>query len=150
MERDTIAYRIAKVGGLSRAAAAEELAPLGVHPGQEFLLGLLWEQEGRSIGELASELGVEPPTVTKMVHRLAEARFIERRPDRDDGRVTRVHLTDEGRALESDVRAAWSRLEQRTTALLEGDGRRQLAELLDSVREALSASPTSPPGLRPT
>jgi DNA-binding MarR family transcriptional regulator len=46
--------------------------------------------------ELAVRQGVTQPAMTQLVTRLQEAGFVERRPDRDDGRVVRVHITDAG------------------------------------------------------
>lgn len=46
--------------------------------------------------ELAVQQGVTQPAMTQLVTRLQEAGLAERRPDPDDGRVVRVHLTDAG------------------------------------------------------
>ena len=137
MDPETVSYRMARVGAAHRAAAAAALAPVGLHPGQEFLFALLWEDEGRSIGELAEALGVETPTVTKMVRRLTDAGLLERRADADDGRVTRVHCTAAGRALEAPTRQAWAQLERRTTSRLDPQDRRRLIDLLDQLLAGL-------------
>lgn len=137
MDPTTVAYRLAKVGAAHRAAAGEELGRVGLHPGQEFLLGLLWEQDAQPIGRLAAALRVEPPTVTKMVTRLGDLGFVAREADPADGRVTLVRLTDAGRALEEPARAAWARLEERTTDGLDEQERAQLSSLLDVVRGSL-------------
>jgi DNA-binding MarR family transcriptional regulator len=42
--------------------------------------------------------GVTQPAMTQLVTRLQDAGLAERRPDRQDGRVVRVHLTDAGLA----------------------------------------------------
>lgn len=47
--------------------------------------------------ELAVQQGVTQPAMTQLVTRLQEAGLAERRPDPDDGRVVRVHVTDAGR-----------------------------------------------------
>lgn len=132
-----VAYRLARAGAAARAAATRELAAVGLHPGQEFLLFVLWETEGRSVGELAAAIGVEPPTVTKMVRRLTAAGIVERRPDPCDARVTRVHLTAAGRALRHPVEEAWARLEARTTRCLDDEEQAQLCTLLERVRAGL-------------
>jgi len=48
--------------------------------------------------ELATQQGVTQPAMTQLVTRLQDTGLAERRPDPDDGRVVRVHLTDTGRA----------------------------------------------------
>lgn len=137
MDPSSVAWQLARTGAAARAAATEELAAVGLHPGQEFLLAALWYREGATIGEMAVAIGVEPPTVTKMVRRLKAAGLVERRGDPDDARLTRVFLTDEGRALEHAVAAAWARLEERTSRCLDREERAQLCALLERVRGSL-------------
>ena len=93
-----------------RHAAA--LADLGLHPGQDLLLAELWRHPGSRIGALAERLGVEPPTVTRMVARLERGGLVERRADPDDGRALLVHPTQRSRLLEAGVRRAWTALEE--------------------------------------
>jgi len=47
--------------------------------------------------ELAVQQGVSQPAMTQLVTRLQDAGLAERRPDREDGRVVLVHITDTGR-----------------------------------------------------
>jgi DNA-binding MarR family transcriptional regulator len=47
--------------------------------------------------ELAVQQGVSQPAMTQLVTRLQESAWAERRPDPDDGRVVRVHITEAGR-----------------------------------------------------
>jgi DNA-binding MarR family transcriptional regulator len=50
-----------------------------------------------------------------MVQRMEASGLLERRPDVNDGRVTRVFLTDKGRELEQPVRSIWDQLEMTLT-----------------------------------
>jgi len=117
---------------LSRAARAQRglsaglLAPLGLHPGQDELLRLLWRQDGLVQSRIVEALGVEAPTVTKMVHRLEVAGFVQRRVAPSDRRATQVWLTPAGRQLRTSVQRLRRRVEQRMT---EGLTDRQVASL---------------------
>ena len=51
---------------------------IGLHAGQDALLKALSETDGQTMGDLAAALGVRPPTVTKMVNRLAAEGYVER------------------------------------------------------------------------
>lgn len=135
--RDSLSRDLARTGMAHRGRAQALLAELGLHPGQEFLLAQLFEQDGRSPGDLASCLNVESPTVSKAVRRLAEAGLVAREPDPHDGRRTRVVLTDEGRALRAPLAAVWDRLEAASTAGLDDGEVAQLRELLGRVRAGL-------------
>ena len=52
-----------------------------------------------AMSELSEALGVPPNTATRTVDWLVKAGYAERLPDRDDRRVVRVGLTQEGREL---------------------------------------------------
>jgi DNA-binding MarR family transcriptional regulator len=94
-----------------RARHAELLAPHGLHPGQDVLLMALWREGGQRQSDLAHRLGVEPPTITRMVQRLERGGLIDRRPDPDDARAVRLHATPRARLLEAVVRRVWSELD---------------------------------------
>jgi DNA-binding MarR family transcriptional regulator len=63
-----------------------------------------------SMGELAAEERVRPPTVTRVVNALAERDLVRRTPAPHDGRQSLVDLTESGRALllaNQRLRAEW-------------------------------------------
>ncbi len=112
-----------------RAAAAQLLAPLGLHPGQEMLLLDLHAHGPRTQVQLACASGCEPPTITGSVRKLESAGLVVRTPSPTDGRVTIVELSDRGRALMPALEAAWCELAERTVARLSTDPDRIPASL---------------------
>ena len=63
-----------------------------------------------SMGELAAEERVRPPTVTRVVNALVDRDLVRRAPAAHDGRQSLVELTDAGRALllaNQRLRAEW-------------------------------------------
>ena len=80
------------------------------------MLHALWEQEGLTHGELAARLHVQPATVTKMIQRMERTGFVECKPDAQDQRVSRVYLTDAGRAIQTEVKQVWRTMEDETFA----------------------------------
>src|SRR5919202_3027043 len=50
----------------------------------------------RTIGELAAAGRVRPPTMTGIVRALEADAYVRREADPDDGRVVRLHATEEG------------------------------------------------------
>jgi DNA-binding MarR family transcriptional regulator len=101
------------------------------------MLRALWKQEGLTHGELATSLHVQPATVTKMVKRMEKAGFVERRPDPDDQRVSRVYLTDAGRAVQTEVEQVWRTLENETFDGFTLEERVLLRRFLRQMRENL-------------
>ena len=77
---------------------------IGLYRGQPPMLHMLWKGEGCTQSDLAAHLHVQPATITKMLQRMEHAGFIERRPDPEDQRVSRVYLTAAGRNIEDAVR----------------------------------------------
>ncbi len=133
-------YALAKVCRAHRGNVGGMLAEFGLHVGQEMVLIELWQADGLRGGELACRLGVEPPTVTKMLRRLENFGLVERRPDPADARSFQAHLTLEGRALEDPVSRCFERAEEKTLAGLDPSERRELARLLTKMRAGPEAN----------
>jgi DNA-binding MarR family transcriptional regulator len=112
-----------------RALADEAMRANGLHYGQHHLLAALWEQDGRTPGEVAAKLHVTTPTVVKMADRMTASGLLVRRRDERDNRLVRLWLTEAGRALREPVEAGRRDLEEKVTA-----------ELTDGERAALLAS----------
>ncbi|MBZ0253289.1 MAG: MarR family transcriptional regulator, partial [Candidatus Methylomirabilis sp.] len=68
------------------------------------ILLLLAERDGRRMSEIAQLLNVQKSTLTGVVDRMEKAGRVERRPDPEDGRAQRVHLTLDARYRAQSVR----------------------------------------------
>ena len=106
-------YQLIQLMKEHRQRAEEALSQLGLHVSQELVLFVLWREEGISQSELAARLRVELPTVTKAVHRMERAGLLIRQVDEEDTRVSRVYLTEKGRALYAPALKIWWDLEAR-------------------------------------
>lgn len=98
-----------------RNLAAAALDVIHMHVGQENLVYRLAAEEGVSQAQLAGVLCLDASTVTKMLLRLERDGVVERRPDADDARVSRVYLTPHGKALVEPVLDVWRQMEARIT-----------------------------------
>ncbi|HET7480755.1 MAG TPA: MarR family transcriptional regulator [Rubrobacteraceae bacterium] len=130
-------FTLAKTCKAHRGNVGGMLSRHGLHVGQEMVLMELWQEDGLRGGELAVRLGVEPPTITKMLRRLEGCGMVERRPDPTDARSFRVHLTSEGRALEEPVARCWETAEERLLRGMSAEERRVFHELLVRARSNL-------------
>jgi MarR family transcriptional regulator, organic hydroperoxide resistance regulator len=138
--KESASYDLAKVCKAHRASVGEVLAGVGLHVGQEMVLVELWEQDGLRGGELAERLGVEPPTVTKMLRRLEACGLLERRRDPSDARSFRVYLTQKGRELEGPVARCWEEVEEKTLAGMTAGERKTFHRLLTKIRTNVDES----------
>ena len=120
-----------------RRRAAIALAPLGLHPGQELLLSILAKRGSATQVQLARILGVEPPTIAKMVGRLEAAGFAKRTPDPRDARAKLVRLTDQGADAAAQVGTVWAELSALTADALTPDEAHELTRLLTRVADRL-------------
>jgi DNA-binding MarR family transcriptional regulator len=102
------------------------------------LLEYLAQHDGSSQRDLATSLCVEAPTITRMVQRLEQGTLIERRPDPDDARVTRLYLTDAGRAVQQEIYAVWERVEAVTLADFSEEESASLRRLLKKAQHNLT------------
>lgn len=75
------------------------LEPLGLTYPQYLVMAVLWENDGRTVGEIGEKLLLESSTLTPLLKRLETAGMVRRTRDRDDERVVRIQLTPEGSAL---------------------------------------------------
>ena len=113
-KQESIDHLLVQVCRLHRSRAHALLEEIGLYRGQPPMLRALWDQEGRTHSELAELLRVRPATITKMIQRMERAGFVQRRPDPDDERVSRVFLTEAGRSVREDVHEIWRTLEKET------------------------------------
>ena len=110
--RRTVTFRLSQAAHAYRVRAGSRLARIGLHTGQEALLKALAESDGQSMSDLAATLSVQPPTVTKMISRLAAQDYVERRASKGDGRQALVYLSDRGRRAIEGIDKVWKRIEK--------------------------------------
>jgi len=135
--RQNTSFTLAKVCRAHRTHVGELLAGHGLYVGQDMVLVELWQDDGLRGGDLADRLGVEPPTITKMLRRLESCGLVERRADQEDARSLRVYLTGQGQALEEPVLRCWERAEQTVLAGMNARDRQTFRRLLDRVKDNL-------------
>lgn len=132
-----VSYALVRAAHRHRRLAGEMLRQVGLHPGQELLLMLLWEQDHRQQAELVELLGVEPPTVTKTLQRMEQQGLVTRHRPPDNRRTVIVSLTDRGRGLRAEVRQIWTSLEESSTRGMSESDRRRVSQLLSRLEDNL-------------
>ncbi|WP_323718331.1 MarR family winged helix-turn-helix transcriptional regulator [Paracoccus aminovorans] len=80
------------------------LDQLGITYPQYLVLSVLWEEDGRGVGAIATRLDLEPSTITPLVKRLEAAGLVTRTRRPDDERSVSVALTPRGAALKTESR----------------------------------------------
>lgn len=99
IDRDSLYYIFLEILRLHHYKAHKLLEEIGLYPGQPPLLFTLNKNSGQSQRELADKLHVKASTMNVMIKRMEKGGFIERRQDSEDGRISRVYITDLGREI---------------------------------------------------
>jgi DNA-binding MarR family transcriptional regulator len=137
--RTDIGYLLAKASQHWNDLLAEAFRRQGhgdVRPSYGSVLVPLFEDDGLRMTELAARAHLAKQTMTTMVRLVEEAGLVRRRPDPEDARATRVHLTARGKRFQPVAARELVRLEERITARL---GQRRTAALRASLTQLLEA-----------
>jgi DNA-binding MarR family transcriptional regulator len=134
--RENLGYLLAKASQRWNELLDEGFAEEGfpeVKASYGSVLIPLFEEDGLRIGEIARRSRLSKQTMTTMVRLCERDGLVERRPDPEDGRATRVFLTANARRFQPAAERVLGTLERKVGAMLgERRGRtvrRSLAEL---------------------
>ena len=80
------------------------LQPLGLTYTQYLVFLVLWERDGLTVGEIGEKLMLDNGTLSPLLKKLQQAGYIERQRCKEDERVVRITLTQEGKALQQQAK----------------------------------------------
>jgi len=110
-----ISHAIFRLTRVHVLLAGRLLREVGLHPGQELIMMMLWDKGPMRQTELASQLlFADSAGTTRKVQRLERAGYVRRIPDPSDGRATLVESTAAGLALKVRIEQIWAELEKLT------------------------------------
>jgi MarR family transcriptional regulator, transcriptional regulator for hemolysin len=146
MPRDAVdanfLFTLGELARLVRAYADRQAARYGITRAQWAVLAKVERFEGMKQTELAEQMEMQPITLTRLIDRLCDAGWIERRSDDSDRRVNRLYLRKAARPLLAKLSGLRSEL---TETALDGigatDAQRLLAQLetvKENVRNAIA------------
>jgi len=118
------------------------LDELGLTYPQYLAMVLLWEKDGRTVGELGARLRLESSTLTPLLKRLEAAGLLTRSRDRVDERQVRLNLTERGKALRGRASAMVERLGAASGR--DADELHRLRREISALRDTLDAAAGAP------
>ena len=127
------------VARLNRRLRSERDPDNELSIGQLSVLGALFRNGPCSIGELAAQERVQPPSMTRTVNCLEEAGYVERRAQETDRRQVVVALADKGAetlAADRKRRDAWLAQRMRDLTPEERSVLRQAAPIIERLAHA--------------
>ena len=107
----------------------------GISSAQVALLFLLASRNQATIGEIAQALQVAPAAITNLSKRMEAGGLIERIADTNDGRMTRLQLTQSGERASVRSSEVLKELNQRLSEGFSGDELATVARWLTQVSD---------------
>jgi DNA-binding MarR family transcriptional regulator len=118
---------------------------LGITQGEGHILSHLATAGDTSIAELHRALAHRRSTLTSILDRLAERRFITRETDTDDRRSFIVRLSTKGRMVAARVHRELARIEERALKGVTGREFLSMVKILQALEKAADrAAPRKP------
>src|SRR3954469_16942154 len=122
-----------------RTVLSRNLLESGLYAGQDGVILSLAESDGMTAGGLAQRLGVKAPTMTRTIGRMEAQGFLERKPDAEDARLTKVYLTELGRGSVEGIEMAAAACDRLATQEFSEKEIRNLVRLLKAIDGNLQA-----------
>jgi len=135
VDRDDLGFLLAKATQRWNELLQESFRDAGwgaVRPSYGSILVPLFEEDGLRIGELARRSRLSKQTMTTMVRLLERDGLVQRERDPEDGRATRILLTEKARRFEP---VAERTLDELGALARERLGGRRLATVKRALKE---------------
>lgn len=142
MDAEQLADAFWGVARLLRGRNKEALAPWALTPSQFRAAGVLARHGSMRLSALAEHLRIAPRSATEVADDLESLGLAERSPDPGDRRATLVTLTEKGRDLFHEIRAARHAQSADLFAVLDEQDREDLGRILRRVQDAAGGSTT--------
>jgi MarR family transcriptional regulator, transcriptional regulator for hemolysin len=128
-------FTLGELQRLMRAYADKEAARYGITRAQWAVLAKVERNEGLKQSELAEQLEMQPITLTRLIDKLCDSDWIERRGDQSDRRVNRLYLKKAARPLLSKLAGLKSEVTATALQGISPSDAERLVSQLESIKE---------------
>lgn len=105
--------------------------PLGLTAQQVMALGVLWKEEGISLGEFSRRAGMGKAAAVTMIGRLERMDLVTKTANPTDGRLNVLTLTRKARRLAPDLLSVGAELERNIEQAV---GKKDLAVMIRALK----------------
>jgi len=139
-------FTLGELQRLVRAYADKQAARYGITRAQWAVLAKVERHEGMKQTELAEQMEMQPITLTRLIDKLCDNGWIERRGDDSDRRVNRLYLTNEADLIQLRLAKISDRTIDDALSRLSPGEQDQFSEFMARVKRQLQAmlDPASP------
>ncbi len=139
----SIGFLMHDVARLMRREFNRAVQTLGLTEAQWRVIAQLFLREGINQTTLAGILDVQPISLGRLIDRMEQAGFVERRPDPNDRRAQCLYLTDKVAPLTDQLIDVGAQLRETTTQGLTDDQQQQMIAMLHIMRANLNTEGTA-------
>lgn len=132
-----VGYYVQEIARKSSIALNEELEDLGITYAQFRIINCLWKKGPLSQKEILKLISVSPPTLTGTVDILEKKQLVFRKPDEEDARTKRIHLTEEGNELQEKAWIIIENFEERTTGFMSKKDKKLVLAALKEMEKSI-------------
>ncbi len=133
----TIGFLLHDVARLLRKRFEQRAKHMGLTRSQWQTIAYLARNEGIHQSGLAELLEIEPITLMRVLDKLAERGFIERRRHETDRRISLLYTTELARGLLTDMRAIGDATRSEALQGISDEDRDRLLAILDTMKSNL-------------
>jgi MarR family transcriptional regulator for hemolysin len=142
MNTDTVkpfGFLLHEVARLVRSRIEARAGVHGLSEAQLRLLFRLWKEEGATQARLAQVLEVEPISISRLLDRMEQGGWIERRQDAQDRRVRMIFTTEKTKQIRNSVKDVASQVYEEALAGVPNNTREALFDGLQAMARNLQA-----------
>jgi DNA-binding MarR family transcriptional regulator len=140
---DRLGFLIHDAARLMRKRFEARASNLGLSAAQWRLMVRVTKEEGVAQARLAELLEIEPISVSRLIDRMEEAGWIERRADASDRRVRMIFPTPRARQAYAQVKSLAGEVYEEALTGMSGEDRRILIQGLRTLVDNLSDDETA-------
>jgi MarR family transcriptional regulator for hemolysin len=137
LSQDRLATAMHRCGHAWRLAINEALQPLKLTHLQWAIVQLVKDLPGRRQTELAESIGIEGPSLVRVLDGLERDGWVERRPCPDDRRAKRVYVREDAAGRISEAFVAIQTTHEKAVSGLSLEQRQQMVYLVESMSDRL-------------
>ena len=109
--------------------------PIGLTAQQAMALGVLWQEDGISLGEFARQAGMGKAAAVTMIRRLARMDLVTKTANPTDGRLNVLNLTRKARTLAPELLAGAAVLEKNIEQAVGKEDMAAMTRGLEAIRD---------------
>ena len=136
--QQTLGFLLHDVARLMRKRFEQRARHVGLTRSQWQTLAFLSRCEGIHQKALAEMLEIEPITLMRLIDKLSERGFVERRKHATDRRIWLLYMTEPARALLAEMRELGDETRAEALAGITAGDKARLFEMLETMKSNLS------------